>query len=57
MKTKKIIINGRKRIVIVNNISGVDKTLQAVLKVMGSEWEYSDDFNDDKNITGTEEVK
>ncbi|WP_157797084.1 MULTISPECIES: hypothetical protein [Clostridium] len=50
MKTKKVIINGKRRIVIVNDVSGVDKTLEAVLRVMGSNWEY--DSNGDVKSKG-----
>ena len=50
MKTKKVIINGKKRIVIVNNTSGVDKTLQAVLRVMGSNWEYINDYDSNEDV-------
>lgn len=40
LKAKSEIINGRKRIIFSRQASGVDKTKEAVLKVMGGEWEY-----------------
>ncbi|MBU3208581.1 hypothetical protein KPL28_02890 [Clostridium algidicarnis] len=40
MNIKTEIINGKKRIIITNKASGVDKTKEAVLSVMGPGWEY-----------------
>lgn len=38
---RKVIINGKRRIIIVNHVSGEDKTREAVLAAMGTDkWEY-----------------
>lgn len=39
---EKVIVNGKKRIVMTKNISGVDKSKEAVLRVMGSGWEFEE---------------
>ncbi|KIE47127.1 hypothetical protein U732_1090 [Clostridium argentinense CDC 2741] len=48
MQVKTEIINGRRRLIITKGVSGVDKTKEAVLAVMGSEWEYEDDLEEEK---------
>lgn len=37
------IIDGKKKIIITREASGVDKTKEAVLRVMGPGWRYKDD--------------
>ncbi len=46
MEIKTEITNGKKRIIITNKASGVDKTKEAVLLVMGPGWEYKDQKKD-----------
>lgn len=41
--TKVIIVNGKTKMIIRKTCSGVDKTKEAVLRVMGPEWEYKDE--------------
>ncbi len=47
MKAKSEIINGKRRIIITRSCSGVDKTREAVLMVMGPGYEY--DNKDEKS--------
>lgn len=53
MQARSEIIDGKKRIIIIRKSSGVDKTKEAVLKVMGPGWEYDDTDKDTKSITIT----
>lgn len=43
MKIKTELVNGKKRLIITKEASGVDKTKEAVLKVMGPGWSYKED--------------
>ena len=40
MRCRSEIVNGKKRIIITRSVSGVDKAKDAVLRVMGSGYEY-----------------
>lgn len=42
MKIKYEILEGKKRMIIIRYASGIDKAKEAVLKVMGNEYEYMD---------------
>ncbi|MEW9093985.1 MAG: hypothetical protein AB2417_02785 [Clostridiaceae bacterium] len=40
MQIRTELIDGKKRIIVTKEASGIDKTKEAVLKVMGPGWEY-----------------
>lgn len=42
MKPRTELVDGKKRIVITRAVSGVDKTKEAVLAVMGKNYEYKE---------------
>lgn len=43
MKYKSEIVDGKRRMIITRSISGVDKTKEAVARVMGKDWEYKEE--------------
>lgn len=43
MIVKIITVNGKTKMIVKKTCSGVDKTKEAVLKVMGPEWMYEDE--------------
>lgn len=54
MRAKKVIANGRSRIIVINEVSGIDKTREAVLLAMGADkWEYKkkDKYGNPINIS------
>jgi hypothetical protein len=48
MEIKTILVKGKKRIIITRSVSGVDRTREAVLLVMGPGYEYIDDKKENK---------
>ncbi|MCX7884276.1 MAG: hypothetical protein N2448_04515 [Caloramator sp.] len=41
MKIKTEYVCGKKRVIIIREATGIDKTKEAILKVMGEDWEFN----------------
>jgi len=50
MEIRTEIVRGKRRIIIIESSSGVDKTKEAVLKVMGKDWEYKNESDSKKVV-------
>lgn len=50
MQIRKELVDGKKRIIVIKEASGVDKTKEAVLRVMGPGWKYKDGFLEEETI-------
>lgn len=50
MQIRTELVDGKKRIIVIKEVSGVDKTKEAVLRVMGPGWKYKEGFLEEKAI-------
>lgn len=50
MQIRTELVSGKKRIIVIKEASGVDKTKEAVLRVMGPGWRYKEGFLEEEKV-------
>jgi hypothetical protein len=55
MQIRTEIVNGKRKVIITRSASGIDRTREAVLSVMGKGYKYKTDKPDYKNLKSVKE--